>query len=247
MIINAFLACRLGSNRIKFKNLLLLKGKPLFSYLTEAAIKCKKINNLYLNTDSQLIIDVAKTIFDNKIKYFLRDPNLGTSETALDDYVYDFMIKFPGEITIFLNPCSLFLQSKTIDKAINHFIDKDLDSCCASQISQTHCFYKNKSINFDSKSSQPRSQDLEPVHCMTSGFFIWKNKTFIESYEKNFSANFCGKFQSFGVSSFEAIDIDNYEDLELAEKFLSKKPKKLEYEYHPLVADLIKNKLVDTN
>ena len=46
--------------------------EPLFSYLTESAIKCKEITDLYLNTDSDLIIEVAKDIYQNKIKYFRR-------------------------------------------------------------------------------------------------------------------------------------------------------------------------------
>ena len=56
---------------------------------------------------------------------------------------------------------------------------------------------------------------------MTSGFFIWRNKTFIEYYEKNSAANFCGNFESYGISKMESIDIDNYEDLEFAERFLN--------------------------
>ncbi len=247
MKINAFIACRLGSTRVKFKNLLLLKGKPLFSYLTDNAILCKSITDLYINTDSKLIIKAARELYKDKIKYFLREPHLGTSKTALDDYVYDFMTKCTGDITIFLNPCSLFLQTKTIENAIQYFISEELDSCCASQVAQTHCFYKNKSINFNTKYRQPRSQDLEAVHCMTSGFFIWKNKTFMENYVNSSAANFGGKFKSYGISNLESIDIDNYEDLYFAEKFLSESHKDSDFQYHPLVSNLIKKNLIHPN
>ena len=68
--INAFIGCRLGSTRVKFKNLSLLDKKPLFSYLTESAIKSNNIDNLFLNTDSQYIVDVAKEIWTVGTKYF---------------------------------------------------------------------------------------------------------------------------------------------------------------------------------
>ena len=58
--INGFIGCRLGSTRVKFKNLSLIDNKPLFTYLTDSAIASSNINNLFLNTDSQYIVDVAK-------------------------------------------------------------------------------------------------------------------------------------------------------------------------------------------
>ena len=247
MKINAFIACRLGSKRIKFKNLLLLEGKPLFSYLTNNAILCKRISNLYINTDSELIIKVAKDIYKKRLNYFLREPHLGTSSTSLDDYVFDFMKKCPGDITIFLNPCSVFLRAQTIDNAIEYFINRKLDSCCASEVSQTHCFYKNKSINFDINKKQPRSQDLTPVHCMTSGFFIWRNNIFLKNYRNNSAANFSGNFESYGISKFESIDIDTYEDLNFAKKILSQNNQKNSYEYHDSIKDLVKNNLIQPN
>ena len=64
--INAFVGCRLGSTRVKFKNLSLLDEKPLFTYLTNSALKSTNIDNLFLNTDSQYIVDVAKKIYKKK-------------------------------------------------------------------------------------------------------------------------------------------------------------------------------------
>ena len=82
---------------------------------------------------------------------------------------------------------------------------------------------------------------------MTSGFFIWKNKTFIKNYENTSAANFGGKFESYGISNFEAVDIDNYEDLFFAENFLSGQNENTKIKYHPLVSDLIKNNLIQPN
>ena len=108
--VNAFIGCRLGSTRVKFKNLSLLDEKPLFTYLTNSALKSSNIDNLFLNTDSKYIVDVAKKIYKNKLNYYIRPSHLGSSKAKLDDFVYDFMINFPSEITIFFNPCCLFLK-----------------------------------------------------------------------------------------------------------------------------------------
>ena len=245
--INGFVACRLGSTRVKFKNLLLLEGRPLFTYLTDNVLKSKKIDNLYLNTDSHHIINVAKEIYKDNLNYYLRPSNLGNSATKLDDYVFEFMNNVPSDITIFFNPCCLFLKASTVDKALEYFINNDLDSLCASRVAQTLCFLDNKPVNFLMNISQPRTQDLSPVHCQTCAFFIWKSKTFIESYKKNSAGNFCGKFESYGLSGLESIDIDTDEDLKIAESILKGFKNKFEYNYHKEVNNLIKKGLIKPN
>ena len=105
MKIVAFVASRLGSNRVPFKNVRLLKGKPLFYYLLNTALKCKKIDEVYMNTDSEEIIEISKELFTNDLKFYKRPKNLGTSSASLDDYVYEFLQNIEADIVIFLNPC----------------------------------------------------------------------------------------------------------------------------------------------
>lgn len=246
MKVNAFLAVRLGSSRVPFKNFMMLGKKPMYEYLTDTACSVPNIDQLYFNTDSQIAIDIAKSKYGDILQYYLRPANLGTSSAPLDDYVYDFMIKYPSDITIFLNPCSIFLSKSSISDAIDHFKKKNLDSCVASAVCQTHCFYMNEPINFNLKDRQPRSQDLNPIHAMTSGFFIWRNKSFIEHYETNGYANFCGAFESFGISQIESIDIDEPEDFRLAK--LVAQDKNIDVnEYHPTIAKLIAENAIQVN
>ena len=245
--INAFIGCRVGSTRVKCKNLLLINNQPLFTYLTNSALKSSRINQLYLNTDSKYIENIAKEIYKEKLKYYIRPSHLGSSKAKLDDFVYDFMVNFKADVTIFFNPCCLFLKTETIDKAIDYFIKNNLDSLCASRVAQTLCFLKNKPLNFSFNSSQPRTQDLDPVHCQTCAFFIWKTNKFMNSYEMNSAGNFCGKFESYGLSTLESLDIDTEEDFLIAESILTRKEEKFNYTYHKKVVDLINRGLIKPN
>jgi len=247
MKVNAFIAVRGGSTRVPFKNFRIINGKPLYEHLTDESLKCKEISNLFINTDTKFILNYAKDNYGDCLNYYLRDPLLGTSDATLDEYVYDFMLKYPSDICIFLNPCSLFLKAETIDNAIRYFIKNNLDSCVASEVIQTHCFYNNRSVNFNFNQKQPRSQDLVPIHAMTSGFFIWNNLTFIREYESRGSANFCGKFESFGVSHIEAIDIDEENDMLLAEAYALLLKKDRVIRYPDVVEKAIKNKVLRMN
>jgi len=243
--IKAFVASRLGSTRVPFKNVRMLNGVPMFFHLTQSALKSKYIDKLYLNTDSTEIVEMAKEHFGNAINYYLREPVLGTSAASLDDYVYDFVLKEDCDIVIFLNPCSPLLSAKTIDKAIVEFVNGNFSSMAASELLQTHSFLYDEPLNFSFSAKQPRSQDLPPVHCMTSGFFMWKVDEFKIFYEKFGYANFMSPFKSFGLNKIEALDIDNEEEWDLVEAFMSFQ--KNEATYHPNVSDAILNGLIKTN
>lgn len=233
MKIVAFVASRLGSTRVPFKNVRLINGKPLFYYLLKTALKCKKLDDVYLNTDSNEIIEISKKLFNNNIKYYKRPESLGTSSASLDDYVYEFLQNIEADIIIFLNPCSPLLKASTIDSAIEYFIDKNLSSLTASEAVQTHAFKNNKAINFSFNTPQPRSQDLDYIHLMTSGFFIWNAKKFQTQYKKLGYSNFIEPFESYPLGKIEALDIDEEDDWILVESFMNSKIK--EASYHDLV------------
>ena len=81
--INAFVGCRLGSTRLKCKNLLLIDNKPLFTYLTNSALKSSRINNLYLNTDSNHIIKDFGGIKPSELQKTLTQSNFIYKENRI--------------------------------------------------------------------------------------------------------------------------------------------------------------------
>jgi len=51
---------RLGSQRIKKKNLRLLNGLPLIQYIINAAKASSLLNEIYINSESTQFLDIAK-------------------------------------------------------------------------------------------------------------------------------------------------------------------------------------------
>lgn len=235
MRVNAFIAVRMGSRRVPLKNFRMIGGKPLYEHLTETALQLKATDQIFLNSDSDIALEIAREKFGTQIGYHLRPSELGTSAASLDSYAYEFMVAHPADITVFLNPCSLLLTATTIDQAIAHVIKWNLDSCVSSKRGQTHVFFENQPINFSFDAAQPRSQDLVPVHLMTSGFFIWKNSSFTAAFEAMGHANFSGKFESFAVSDLEATDIDTEEDFLAAAHLIDGGARPKAPSYHPLI------------
>lgn len=78
MKVVAFLPAKGSSDRVKNKNLRLLDGKPLFLHTLEKLVNSRIFDEVYLDTESDEIIDLAKHI---DCKIMRRDPNLATNKT----------------------------------------------------------------------------------------------------------------------------------------------------------------------
>ena len=69
----AFIFVRSGSKRLKNKNFLLFKGRPMFLHSVKIARCTKLIDDVFVSTNCRKIINICK---NNKIKYIKRPNNL---------------------------------------------------------------------------------------------------------------------------------------------------------------------------
>ncbi|EDH3576747.1 acylneuraminate cytidylyltransferase, partial [Campylobacter jejuni] len=76
MIKNKYVAeipARLGSKRVKQKNLRLIDGEPMIAYAIKACKNVDDISEIYVNTESDIIGQVA---LDYGVKYYKRKQEL---------------------------------------------------------------------------------------------------------------------------------------------------------------------------
>jgi len=209
---------RLGSNRVKLKNLRLLNGKPLISYVIDACKLSSLSKNIFVNSDSELFQNICN---EKNISLYLRPKELATSQSLIDDYLYEFMSNTNYDNLILVNPTSPFISHETIRKAFESFLVNSYDTLIACENIQTHCFFKNETINFDIQGQHPRSQDLDPIKALNFAVSIWNTSAFKKNYKKNNYGVYTGKIGLYPIEGVEAIDIDYEKDFLLAEYVMS--------------------------
>ncbi len=205
---------RLGSVRVKAKNLRLINGKPLIYYSIEAVKKAKYFDEVYVNSESDLFGKVAKR-YD--INFYKRPAELATSSSMIDEYIYDFLTNIECDILAVVNPTSPFLSAESIDSAIQHFLNNDFDTQLACEDIRTHCFLSGKAVNFSTDGKHPRSQDIPPINALNFAITIWKADVFKKQFKEKGHAVYTGKLGFYSFTGLEAIDIDWEEDFVLAE------------------------------
>ena len=224
---------RLGSKRIKHKNLRLLEGKPLVSHVLE---KCKDANifsEIYINSESELFRGIAN---DYGVKLYLRDPIFATDDATNDQFILDFIKHIDCDIVVQVNPTSPLVQSDEIKSFVTKMLEGDFDTMLSVKREQVEGFYQWKQLNFNQMEQMPRSQDLEPIYLHCSTILAWKSKVIREKMEK---FNCCtygadSKVGYYTFDSFANIDIDNEDDFVFAETIIHylKKPKEMGKKYY---------------
>ena len=206
-LIYAMIPARLGSTRLKMKNLALINNKPMISYAIEAAKKSGVFDKVVLNSESDIFNEIANR---HEILFYHRPADLGSSKAKSDLVIADFMNNFPeADIVAWVNPISPFQTSDEIVKIINYFIDNKLDSLITTEEKQVHCNFNNKPVNYSPETSFEQTQNLKPLQSFVYTTMMWRSKRFLSDFNNKGFGLFCGNFSTFSVSRLSSIIIKN--------------------------------------
>ncbi len=218
---------RIGSQRLKYKNLALLNNKPLISYVIEKAKKSRVFNEIYINSDHRIFENIAKRY---KIKFYLRNKNLGKSNTTSDQVVFDFLKNNECDYLAWVNPIAPLQEIDDIKKSVKYLIDKKINSLITITNKKVHYLLKDKAINFNMNKKFDKTQDLPAVSEMVYTLMMWNSKSFLSHYSKNKYAILHGKKFFYEISKNSSIIVKNKDDLNLIQNILLKKNKKIIYD-----------------
>ena len=216
MKIVAHIPARHGSKRIPLKNLVKIKNKPLIDYSIET-LKKSIIKDFYINTDSKKIAAHAKK---RNCKVYFRKKHLANDLAKSDDFNYDFMNNIESDICVMINPVCPLLKFEEINKMVNFFIEKKLDTLISAEETQMQTFYKNKPINIKINEKLQQSQKNGKIIICNWAVTIWNSKIFLKNYKKNGYAVWGKKREFFILPKTSSIKISNLDDIRLVKLFI---------------------------
>ena len=216
--ITAVIPIRKGSQRVPDKNFKdFYKGKSLLELKIESLKEIELIDDIVVNTDSDLAIEIAKKL---GVSYFRREDYYASSQCSQSEFFKNLAETTDTDIIIHVPCTSPLIKKETIIDAINRFNISENDSCNAVGLVKEYLWSNGKPLNYTIEGGRvPNSQDLPDVLKLTFGFGIIYKDTMIER------ENVVGKNPLFyTVDEIEETDIDTKIDFEFA-KYLYKKVK----------------------
>lgn len=172
MKIVAFLPAKGSSERIESKNTKLLDGKPLFLHTLEKLVECEFIDEVYLDSESDYILEFAPFLNYKRLK---RDPSLANNKTDGHQMFYNEVRQVDADIYIQILGTSPFVEKETIKKGIDILIEKkEYDSIVLVKKEKQYTwneFGPNYDINHI-----PNSKDLPDSVIETMGLYIVRSE-----------------------------------------------------------------------
>ncbi len=216
MNIQCIIPARGGSKGIFKKNIINFCGKPLLAWTIEQCINSDKISNVWVSSDDDDILNIAKKFGAKTIK---RPKSISgdkaTSESAWE-HAIDYLNDNGVSVDIVLGPqvTSPLREVLDIDKAIDKFIKGNYDSMFAASIADDLFFWEEQStgitsINYDYK-NRKRRQDFKKQIIENGSFYLFKPKVI-----KNNSNRFGGKIGYSKMDFWKMFEIDNPDDLRM--------------------------------
>lgn len=222
----ALVPARGGSKGIPQKNIVPLGDQPLLAYTLQAAQASGVIDKIYVSSDDEQILSVAHYYGAERIK---RDPHLARDESLIDPVVAEFIhrTKPAGkDIIILLLPTSPLRNSNHICEALAEF--RDFPTCYSlisvyevnNQLMKAYVgggeFLQPLA---GAHSSYMRRQDLPSLYMPNGAITIFKVDDFLreERIPRTHEIPYL-------MSHYDSLDVDTPDDLDCAEKRITKPP-----------------------
>ena len=212
---------REGSKRVPKKNLRNMNGKPMISYTIEASIKANISSNMYVNTDSEEIINFTKNNYKDKFFTFKRDEKLANDSASSDEFNYDIICKLKADTLIMINPVCPLVTSEDIINAFEAYKNSDCDTLITSSSTQMQTFCDGKPVNIILNAPLAPSQDNPTISILNWAITIWDANKFKERMQKQGYASLGENRVLFDIDPIHSIKVSEEKDFLFAEKLLS--------------------------
>jgi CMP-N-acetylneuraminic acid synthetase len=203
-----------NSTRLKNKNMLPLKGKSLVYRACEKCLQSKYIDNVYIDTESDVILKDVETLVDIGLKVIKRPIELSTNKTSGNDLIAFEQTQIEEcDLVLHTYATSPLITIDTIDNCIEQFISNysTYDSFFSAIHCQEYIWDGDSPLNFLLE-DLPNSIDLPKLMVETHGIYGIKY-TSLSKLKRRLG----NKVLPIEIPRIQSLDINNYEEFKLTE------------------------------
>jgi len=219
----AIIPARGSSKEIPNKNIIDFCGKPLLSWSILHALKSNFVDDVYVSSDDENILDVAADFGAKKIK---RPPGISTDTATSESAILHAIKQIEStsaaiDLIVFLQATSPLRTSEDIDTALKSFHESGSDSLFSMSELDDICIWQNRNHELKGMTYDPfnrgRRQDRKPYYLENGSIYIFKPEII-----KKCNNRLGGKISMYKMPFWKSYEIDKIEDIEICEYFFKR-------------------------
>jgi CMP-N-acetylneuraminic acid synthetase len=216
MQVSAMIPARMGSQRLRQKNLRELAGVPLIS---RAIRKCRAagvFDEVWVNSEHPAFADIARA---EGVSFHHRPEALGSNQATSEEYVAEFLAAHACDFVVQVHSIAPLLTVEEIRGFVGALRDAEVDCLLSADLVQIECAFEGEPVNF-SFARKTNSQDLLPVQRLSWSITAWRRQTYLEAAAAGRCATYAGRIGFHAVGPLAGHVIKTERDLQIAEALL---------------------------
>ena len=191
-----------------------VSGKSLINRTIEIINRIKLIDKTVIFTSHSEIFGHIDDSMNCEIVQ--RDRSLNSDKTSIEDIINEFLKISDADIVVLIHPKSPFIRSKTIEECVEKVLIDGFDSAFVANSIKKQAWYKGKPLNYLIDKSAPMLSELEPVLIESSSIYVFTRALFKKSRHRIGKNPYIKE-----VGHFEGFEVDNKDDLMMAELMIN--------------------------
>ena len=209
----AMIPARMGSQRLKQKNLRELDGVPL---ITRAIRKCKAadcFSEIWVNSEHETFGEIARV---EGAGFHARPAELADNQATSEQFVAEFLRAHPCDFVVQVHSIAPLLTVEDIRSFVERVRRNEADCLLSCEPIQIECLHRGRPVNF-TFAEKTNSQDLEPVLRVCWSITAWRSATYLAAAAEGRCATYAGRVGTVQLGRWASHVIKTEEDLLLAQ------------------------------
>jgi len=212
----AMIPARMGSQRLKQKNLRELGGIPT---IVRAIRKCQAadcFDEIWVNSEHDAFAALAE---EEGVRFHKRPEALANNTATSEQFVHEFLQQHPCERVFQVHSIAPLLTAPQVAEFVHAMTNGTMDTLLSCTHEQIECALDGVPVNF-SFTEKTNSQELRPVQRISWSITGWRRSTYLEAFEAGKTATYAGEVAFHTLDRLAGHIIKTEEDLQIAEALL---------------------------
>jgi CMP-N-acetylneuraminic acid synthetase len=212
----AMIPARMGSQRLKQKNLRELDGVPLIVRVIRKCQAAGCFDEIFVNSEDEAFRPIAEA---EGVRFYQRPKAFGGNDATSEEFLADFFQNIECDRLVQVHSIAPLLTASEVSGFVEAWAKTDHDVMLSCIHDQIEVAFQGQPVNF-TFAEKTNSQDLIPVQRITWPITGWRRATYLAALAAGRTGSYAGSIGFYPVSAISGHVIKTERDLKIAEALL---------------------------